>query len=191
MLVTLGPRPVAGDLIDRLLDCHRRIRWFATMAVRLTSFEPTSPDQIRTTAQAVRRYLTEGLPLHVADEDFSIAPRVRGHDHATDDACERAAVEHAELEPLVAAVVAACTMLEADPGRIDAIAPDLAPVATRLHAALVAHLDHEERHLFPAIRALGAGAHAQIVREMRGRRAAPASRADRRERPTRPLQIHR
>src|SRR4051812_30710357 len=76
MLKQIGERRPAGEpLLAALLDCHSRIRRFSTLAIRLAEAD-APPNEIAETAAAVHRYFTVALPLHAADEDLSIAPRL-------------------------------------------------------------------------------------------------------------------
>uniref|UniRef100_UPI0022EA7093 hemerythrin domain-containing protein n=1 Tax=Falsiroseomonas oryzae TaxID=2766473 RepID=UPI0022EA7093 len=57
----------------------------------------------RVMAQALLRWLTQELPLHIADEEHSLYPRLRPHDAA--GALERLAAEHQRDARLAAATV--------------------------------------------------------------------------------------
>jgi iron-sulfur cluster repair protein YtfE (RIC family) len=154
MLVSIGSRREGGNVVDLFLDCHARIRRFAALAVRL----PAGPDptEIATTAAAIRRYFAEALPLHVADEELEVHPRLAGRDPAVDAALATMSAEHAEHEPAVARLIAVCTTLAAEPARLAALAPELTTLATDLVARFETHLVLEESVIFPALRALPA-----------------------------------
>src|SRR5690348_12854183 len=82
-----GPKPASSlaealqagdesDAIDLLLGCHTRIRHFTAVAVKLS--QPDAPaDQVRSAAAAVYKYYSQALPLHEADENDSVYPRLR------------------------------------------------------------------------------------------------------------------
>src|SRR5689334_19419821 len=92
-----------GGVIDLLLDCHGRIRHFLTLAERLADAPPsTPPSDLSETAAAVRRYFTVALPLHVADEDRSISPRLRARAPAVAALLDELEVEHAAIEGAIA-----------------------------------------------------------------------------------------
>lgn len=170
MLRSIGSRPPAdGDdasLAGLLADCHERIRRFAAMAATLAASSDAPAADVADTARAIRRYFAEALPLHKADEEESILPRLRGQDVTLDAALAQMHAEHHEHQPLVDAVIAAC----------DAIAAGTAPAAlaapaAALVAATTTHLAAEEATIFPAAAALPADVQATIVTELRARRA--------------------
>jgi hypothetical protein len=171
-----GPLATAGSdesLADLLLACHERIRRFTAMAVALA--EPaalTRPAvEIADAADAVRRYLALALPLHVADEDTSLTPRLLAHAPATAAALARMHDEHVAHHTLVLEVAARCAAIARAPDQLAALAPALAAPAAELQAALALHLEEEERDIMPAVAALPADEQAAIVAELRARRA--------------------
>jgi hypothetical protein len=170
-----GLAKAGGDdaLIDLVLACHERIRRFTAMAVALT--EPAAltrpPADVADAADGVRRYLSLALPLHVADEEQSLTPRLREHAPATAAALDRMHAEHLEHEALIADVAERCAALAAAPTELATLAPALAGPASRLRAALALHLEEEERDLVPSIPSLPPEVQATIVAELRARRA--------------------
>jgi hypothetical protein len=137
MLFTIGRRETGEDAVDLLLACHARIRHFLALALR-------AGDDAEAIA-AVRRYFTEALPLHIADEDELLAPRVHVGDMSDEHRAHAALVARLAAGEMAAAV-------------------ELAPL-------LLAHLDAEERDVFPLVRALPASERAEILAGMRARRA--------------------
>src|SRR6185503_9035331 len=98
MLTTLGgPRPKrSGDeLTGSLLDCHERIRRFTALALELGRVAPPGApealEQIREAAAGVPRYFTVALPLHSADEEQSVEPRLVALDPALGETFARMA----------------------------------------------------------------------------------------------------
>jgi hypothetical protein len=84
MAVHIGaPRPAAGA-VELLLECHERIRHFARLALKLAGTRDLPPAEVAEAAAAVRRYFAEALPLHAADEEESMMPRLRGRDPAVE-----------------------------------------------------------------------------------------------------------
>src|SRR5687768_5521196 len=88
MLIQLSTRPrtSAQDLVELLGECHERIRGFVALARRAATLRHVPADQIARACADVERYFSEALPLHVADEEESIAPRLRGLSPEVDDA---------------------------------------------------------------------------------------------------------
>ena len=50
-----------SDVVDLLLECHERIRYFIALAVRLAKAENSSLDEIREAAARVIRYFAYGI----------------------------------------------------------------------------------------------------------------------------------
>jgi hemerythrin-like domain-containing protein len=153
-----------GDVVDRLVECHGRIRDVLALAEKIAVTPDVPADELRAAAERVRRYLVEALPLHVADEEQELLPRLRGRSVEVDAALATMHGEHREHDPLVARMIAACEAVDATAvGEVIAL---LAP-------ALRAHLEVEEAVVFPALRALPAAEQEAIVAAMKARRTNP------------------
>ncbi len=171
MLVSIGKgRGSDGDLVDLLLECHGRIRSFSVMA-RAAAERTDLPAGERADACArVERYFTEALPLHVADEEDSVLPRLRGLDGEVDRALQAMHDQHAEHEAALRALLAAAAVVRSrpdDPGPRTA----LAAAAAAIERAFAEHLRLEEEIIFPAMRRLLPAADLEnMVAELRQRR---------------------
>src|SRR5690606_33889983 len=80
MLTSLSTRPktAAQDLVDLLDECHQRIRRFLALAGEAAAHRGAPSSETAQACADVERYFKEALPLHVADEEESITPRLRG-----------------------------------------------------------------------------------------------------------------
>jgi hemerythrin-like domain-containing protein len=173
-LVTLGAHAHAAgpDAVGMLLECHQRIRQFSELAVRLASAGEVAPAEVRAAAQQLRRYFGEAFPLHVADEELSLRPRLeRIGDRAVQGALAAMSKEHeggrALLEPLLSDWVD-LSGDRANPWLRTARAAE----ARRLQQLLDEHLALEESILFPAAAArLSPHSLEAIAEEMRARRS--------------------
>lgn len=173
MLTRLGATATPEDAVALLLDCHERIRTFVAMASRVAAALPGERGEVAEAAARVSRYFTLALPLHAADEEASILPRLRGRAPDVDAALEEMTREHRDHERPLAAVVAACDALAREPARLEELAPGLARAAAELDAHFRTHLVREESIIFPAMRRyLSPAEDAAIVRELRARRGA-------------------
>jgi iron-sulfur cluster repair protein YtfE (RIC family) len=165
-LVRLGARatrePGAPEL---LLECHARIRTFAALAVRLAT-APASESELADAAARVHRYFTEALPLHVADEERSVAPRLRRLAPDTALALDRMEREHRAHDSLLAILIPAWASLRSEPGAKTSLAAD----AAHLQSLLEEHLAAEERLVIPALARLPADELRALVDEIRARR---------------------
>jgi iron-sulfur cluster repair protein YtfE (RIC family) len=178
MLTTIGQPPApATDAVDLLLECHERIRAFATLATRLAT-EEAPAEELQHAAGAVLRYFRDALPLHVEDEERSLVPRLHGRDPGLDRALEAMSAEHLGHEAALQEVIRACEGLAHEAGRrTERSAEALARAAERLHALFLQHLAPEEAIVFPAIRRLlPEEERAAILAEIRARRARRGAR---------------
>lgn len=178
MLLGIGKKSAPADLASALSECHERIRSFGALACKLASPSgiEADPEQVVEAAEAVRRYFALALPLHVADEEQTLAPLIAGRDAAVDVALAQMAREHTEHEQSVAALVSLCGRIAREPERLAELREQLASVAEPLDAALRAHLALEESAIFPALSRLLSQSEEEEVRQaMRARRSAPGT----------------
>ncbi len=168
--------PGPGDPVDLLLDCHGRIRHFTALALRLLQpgeARPVSAEQLAEAARSLTRYFGVALPLHVADEDVSIARRFAARPRPAEVAAalDDMTAQHVAIDRLLDALVPAWTHVARDPAALEQHRPALAPKSAALAALMEAHLAAEEATIFPWLRgALDADARAAILAEMRARR---------------------
>jgi iron-sulfur cluster repair protein YtfE (RIC family) len=174
MLTRLGKGPRSDDrsLLGRLLDCHERIREMIALAVRLGSDPRPAEQDVVDAADRVVRYFQRALPNHVLDEEESILPRLAALDADVATALGRMRDEHREHEPHLEALLAACMELGDAPGRWGELRGEVRHHAERLRDAFAAHLEQEERDVFPKLAGLGPAVERDIVREMEARREA-------------------
>lgn len=170
MLLQIGQRPQTNDLVSLLVECHGRIRRFLDIAHELATTPGVPADEARAAAGQVRRYFTVAFPLHLADEEESIIPRLTGRSAELDRALAQTHDDHAEHAELIDRLVALCDTVVRDPQQLPATATELAATATRLTDVLEAHLRLEELHIFPALRELPEAERSTIHDEMRTRR---------------------
>jgi iron-sulfur cluster repair protein YtfE (RIC family) len=166
-IVRLGSRPPIDETASSLLlDCHARIRSFAQLAVRLAEAEATDSD-LTDAAARVHRYFTQALPLHVADEEQSLAPRLRRFAPDSAEALAAMEREHHAHHGLLARLLPAWHALSSDPQ----LRRDTLTDARRLQIELEEHLAAEERLIIPAMARLPEEEARAMVVEMRARRS--------------------
>ena len=132
MHINIGSLQEPQDIVDLLLECHERIRSFAGVARRIAETTSASADEIRDAAARVSRYFSEALPLHVADEEQSIIPRLAGKNADVDAALARMHGEHQEHEQKLKVVVETCNTLKKSPRMLDDLRDRLRDAATAL-----------------------------------------------------------
>jgi hemerythrin-like domain-containing protein len=146
---------VEQDAVDMLLACHQRIRNFTGLAVRLADAHAAAAPEIANAADAVHRYYSIALPLHEADENDSVYPRLRRN---LTDARERESLQamvdqHGPIDEVVARLLPLWAEVKNAPDRLPSLAPKLRADAARLQELWREHLDLEEEIVFPLIRA--------------------------------------
>jgi hypothetical protein len=160
------------DLLRNLLDCHERIRRFTELAVRLGQPAPTQlAGQVGEACAQVKRYFTVALPLHAADEELSIAPRLLPAAPELADELASMSAEHAPIHQVIADLVPLWDTLVATPERHADLSARLRAPALWLSQLFETHLRPEEELIFPTmIQRLTPDAVAEILGEMKGRR---------------------
>lgn len=168
MLVTLGARGREPTLVELLAECHHRIRTFAALAETLAVQERLPAAEVREACERAARYFSTALPLHVRDEEDSLAPRLRSAPSPVAAAIADMEREHGEHHSPVAELVAALGALAASPGPQTRRALELR--AGPLRQAFERHLVAEERWIFPEVAAWPVGVQAEVLAELRARR---------------------
>lgn len=173
MLTKIGKPAAPSDAVDLLVECHARIRSFLALARRIAGAGAEDREEIRQAAARVHRYFAQALPLHAQDEEQSILPRLRGRDAVVDAELDAMRREHAEHEPPLRQLLEACDVLALAPERHADLAGAIGAATGELEDHFAAHLRREEEVIFPAMRRfLDPAADADIVKEIRARRAA-------------------
>lgn len=179
-----GERGEPGDLSREAVDaegpaellvaCHGRIRSFTRVAGVLASAAATAalPAEIAEAAGSLERYHRIALPLHEADEDASIRPRLEAASVSDEVkvALARVHAEHLQMDALVAELLVYWAALAAEPTRLAELSPRLAAPGAALALLWDPHLLREEALIFPAVEALPAETQRLIAAEMRARR---------------------
>src|SRR6266702_1155760 len=174
---------------DALLGCHVRIRHFTEMACKLAHAHAADPIQIQRAAAEVHRYFTVARPLHEADENLSLHPRLiqalgreSGESETTTSetdllrklggpAADAMVEQHESIDQLVERLVPLCTILRSQPAKLEESTQELHDISAALQEIFTAHLAMEEKTVFPAMeRILSVGELAEIRQEMRERR---------------------
>jgi hemerythrin-like domain-containing protein len=177
MTVLIGSRRQAAqpDAIDRLLECHERIRRFISAATKLASLEARDPREIAAGATEIHHYFALAFRLHAEDEDELIVPRVldaEGFEEAQAIA-ERLPREHLEMDAILGTLLPKWARIAEAPESLDAQRVALSAATSELRGLIERHLDAEERILFPAARQiLSPGDHDELCQRMIARREA-------------------
>lgn len=175
MLTRLGraPRPTT-TLVGLLLDCHARIRQFLGVARAVAEREDVTPADRVEACERVERYFRVALPLHVADEEDGVAPRLSAAPPEVRTALAAMVRQHGEHEPALDRLLSSVARLRAAPGDASARV-ELAEAVAALAPELEAHLSLEEEVIFPYLeQTLTPALDSELVAELRARRAPSA-----------------
>jgi iron-sulfur cluster repair protein YtfE (RIC family) len=170
-----SPRPAnhpPEDALELLVACHQRIRHFAAAASKLAHAQGATHDEIRMTAAGVYRYFSVSLPLHEADEEDTLRPRL---DALGDARVHHALIamhdQHQAIDELLERLLPLVLLVERNPAAIDQAGGEMCSITKALEDIFRAHLQLEEEVLFPAIRdQLSADVRAAMLVEMQHRR---------------------
>ncbi len=174
-----------------LLSCHKRIRHYSEMACRLAHAHSAPADEIVRAAVDIHRYFTIALPLHEADENRSLHPRLitaltsDGSASSTNESAENAVLrrlagpaanamveQHESIDQLVERLVPLCTILMNKPEELDEVSAELHQISAALREIFDVHLKLEEETVIPAMEQfLTKEELAQILNEMKARRS--------------------
>jgi hemerythrin-like domain-containing protein len=163
--------------IEMLLACHARIRHFMQLSRTLATAEDAPLPEVSDAATAIFRYFSLALPLHEADENESIFPRLHAalpEGALVREAAETMVEQHKAINELVAELLFLCSSLDRNPGRFFALACRLEHVTCALEQIFAAHLGLEETVVFPALqKLLSAAQFEEMLQEMNERRRVP------------------
>jgi iron-sulfur cluster repair protein YtfE (RIC family) len=171
-ITPLASAPKVEDAVDLLVGCHQRIRHFTGVAVRLAHAQGFAEQEIVQAAAGVHRYYSVSLPLHEADEEQSLQPRLSA---AGDDKVRHALLamsdQHQAIDDLLERLLPLLVMVQSSPATLHAAGPEMCSITAALDEMFRAHLQLEEEVIFPAIRAaLPADVRDEMLREMQQRR---------------------
>lgn len=169
-LVQLGAAPARTETLqDLIMECHTRIRHFSRLALTIAARPELSADEVKEGAAQCLRYFTVALPLHVQDEEDSIAPRLTGHSPELDATLAQMRAQHLEHETRVEAQLKALDAVIKRPNAVTR--RQLALVSATLETDFEAHLRLEELQILPLFnKLLKPSVQAEIIKELRARR---------------------
>jgi hypothetical protein len=177
MLNQIKLRPKASesqDVSELLLACHQKIRHFSGVAVRLAHGHGATEPEIAQAADSLHRYFSVALPLHEADENLSLHPRLGRavpEGELAGPAADAMLDQHLAIDELVERLIPLWVLLKSTPGRLPELSAEMCALAKRLSEIFDAHLKLEEETIFPATaKYLDNSEQAAIVREMQERR---------------------
>ena len=167
-----SPKPKTEDAVDLLTGCHDRIRHFTSAAIKLAHAQGATADDIQQTAAGVHRYYTVSLPLHEADEEDTLRPRLAAvADEKVSHALLAMHDQHQAIDELLERLLPLLVLVRNNPDALHAAGAEMCSITKALNDVFQAHLQMEEEVIFPAIRTqLPEGTREEMLREMRARR---------------------
>jgi len=175
MLNQISPsksQPKTEDAVDLLTGCHDRIRHFTGVAVKLAHAQAAAAEEVVRAAAGVHRYYSVSLPLHEADEEESLRPRLNDiGDDRISHALLAMSDQHMAIDDLLERLLPLLVMVRNNPRTLQAAGAEMCAVTNALNEMFHAHLQMEEEVIFPAIRgSLPQSAQEDMLEEMRERR---------------------
>ncbi len=175
MLNQISPAPKSkaeNDAVDLLVGCHQRIRHFTGVAVKLAHAQGATEDEVSAAAEAVYRYYSVSLPLHEADEEDSLRPRL---DKIPDERVHHALAamhdQHMAIDDLLERLLPLLRLVANNPALIAEAGGEMCSISSALSQMFAAHLQLEEEVIFPAIESrLSESERRALLAEMRARR---------------------
>lgn len=164
----LNPADKDETPLELLLGCHERIRHFTAVARRMAE-NPAPLDQVSEAAEAVYRYFHIALPLHEADENISLDPRLQAAGEVA-HASEEMVRQHTEINRVLRQLLPLWDALCREPEKLPRFTSRLLQLIAELEHLWDVHLRLEEDEVFPAIDRLPAEEVAAILAEMKERR---------------------
>ena len=177
MLNQIKTQPKAAahqSAAELLLACHDRIRHFSGVAVKLAHGHGATEPEIASAADSLYRYFSVALPLHEADENLSLHPRLRRavpEGELAGPAADAMLDQHMAIDELVERLIPLWLLLKSAPGRLPELSAEMCSLSKRLNELFDAHLKLEEDTIFPVLsRYLSEAELGEIVDEMQARR---------------------
>lgn len=168
----LPSQPKSEDAVDLLIGCHQRIRHFTGVAMKLAHAQGAEPEEVAQAAAGAHRYYTVSLPLHEADEEETVRPRLNTlGDEMLRHALLAMTDQHQAIDELLERLLPLLMMVRNNPQTIHDAGPEMCSITKALDEIFSAHLQLEEEVIFPAIRSgLPEGVRVEMLQEMQGRR---------------------
>lgn len=129
-------------------------------------------EDVSDSARRLRTYFTVGMPLHEADEEVSLAPRLLSSSNGENvaESLGLMSEQHGLLHVVLDELIPSWRRLESDPSVLESIASKLAGESRRLAVVLEVHLELEETTIFPWLEALPTSERDEMLAEIRARR---------------------
>jgi iron-sulfur cluster repair protein YtfE (RIC family) len=171
-ITSSNSRTQPESAVDLLTGCHNRIRHFTAILRKLAHAEGSPLDEISSAADSAYHYFTVALPLHEADEEESVRPRLLKN--ATPEiraALDAMTHQHEAIDDLIERLMPVLVLVSNTPAKLLDAHGELCKLSTTLAELFAGHLKLEEEVLFPALASsLSVQAQSALLVEMQTRR---------------------
>lgn len=160
------------NAVDLLTDCHQKIRHFTQVVQKLAHAEGSPLPEISAAAEGAYRYFTVSLPLHEADEEESLHPRLLAHGGPeVTTALDAMFHQHQAIDDLVQRLLPVLRLVASNPAALPQAHGELCTFSKTLLEVFRGHLDLEEKVIFPAVaQTLSSASQSELLAEMQQRR---------------------
>lgn len=156
--------------VESLVDCHKKIRHFTSVVQRLAHAEGSALPEISAAAEAAYRYFTVSLPLHEADEEDSLHPRLKSAGPEVQSALDAMCHQHEAIDDMIERLLPVLRLVAGNPAALPQAHGELCTLSKALSEVFQGHLDLEEKVIFPAVQTLSAASQSELLAEMQDRR---------------------
>lgn len=160
------------DVVEALQFAHTESLHMLGLAEALETCSATP--STAAAAARVEAYLQSGLMRHLADEEQSLAPRLKGHHEVVDRALATMRSDHFREAAMASRLAGLCGLIGRDVNRLHGLRFSVAQAVSELKTLVVRHQELEESIVFPALRRfLGRAQLDEIDAEMLARTRQP------------------
>lgn len=153
-----------------LLECHGWIRRFLREAWKLSEADAEDLVAVQTSAAETLKFFLTVMPVHLAEEQETMLPRLQGASEKLDQALAHMVQDHEERDQTLQEVIGYCQILSRHPESLEKVRESFRRCTRLLAVELESHMMAEERDIFPNIENLPAATQMEMVEEMRLRR---------------------
>jgi hemerythrin-like domain-containing protein len=160
------------NAVELLASCHQKIRHFTSVVSKLAHAEGSPLSEISAAADSAYRYFTVALPLHEADEEESLRPRLLELSAPeVTNALDAMVHQHQAIDDLIERVVPVLMLIANNPAKLPQAHGELCTISKALTEIFQGHLELEEDVIFPAVlQKLSAISQEGLLQEMQERR---------------------
>lgn len=155
-------------------SCHKRLVDALRLSEAIRLSKVAGPEEIGMGARRVTRFFDIALPLHEADEELSLLPRLVAVCPEAGALSQRISREHREIEPTVARWRSLWQRVVEAPHELERLREELGQLGLEVSVFFLSHIQFEESEVLPLIEHLSEAERDAIAIEARARRTPEA-----------------